>query len=244
MANELIVNVTLGETRIARLENGVVAEMHVERAREVGIVGNIYKGKVVRVLPGMQAAFMELGLERTGFLHASDVAPPPSEGEVALPVQLTEGEEEDAGETDEDAAEEPGEAEEKNAKAPARRPRRRQFREPLIQDAVKEGQELLVQVTKEPIGTKGARLSSYISLPGRYLVYMPTVNHIGTSRRIDGEKERHRLRDIVEKHRPRGAGFIIRTASEGVNQRDLRADITYLTKLWEEIAAKAPRLKA
>lgn len=204
MSNELIINVTLGETRVARVENGSVAEIYVERASEAGIVGNIYKGRVVRVLPGMQAAFVEAGLNRTAFLHVSDFAPSDELGEWIA------------------------EAARKSA----------------IQDVLKEGKEILVQVAKEPIGTKGARLTSFVSLPGRYLVYMPTIDHIGISRRIADSNERARLKDIVQKSKPEGSGFIIRTASEGVTLKELKADISYLTKLWEGIEKKARSTKA
>ncbi len=204
MANELLINRTLGETRVARLENGSVAEFYVERTREADIVGNIYKGKVVRVLPGMQAAFVEIGLARTAFLHMSDFI---------------------AGE---DMAEGITEAAKKLN----------------TRDLLKEGREILVQVAKEPIGTKGARLTSFVSLPGRYLVYMPTVDHIGISRRITDSAERSRLKDIISKTKPKDGGFIIRTASEGVSQRELKADIHYLTKLWDQIEESAKKTKA
>lgn len=201
MSNELIINTTLGETRVARLENGSVAEFYADRVREAGIVGNIYKGKVVRVLPGMQAAFVEIGLARTAFLHLSDF--------VAS---------EDIAEGISDAA--------RNAAT-----------------QLKEGREILVQVSKEPIGTKGARLTSFISLAGRYLVYMPTVNHIGISRRIESADERARLKDIINKLKPKGGGFIIRTASEGISLKELKSDIAYLTKMWSEIEERSKRAK-
>ncbi len=204
MSNELIINITLGETRVARLENGSVAEFYTERVHEADIVGNIYKGRVVRVLPGMQAAFVEIGLSRSAFLHASDFMP--SE-------EMAEGLEEVA-------------------------------RRVKIQDMLKEGREILVQVAKAPIGTKGARLTSVVSLPGRYLVYMPMINHVGVSRRIENSGERARLKDLVGKMKPKDGGFIIRTASEGVSPRDLKSDITYLTRLWNEIASKSSGAKS
>ena len=204
MSNELIINVTLGETRVARLENGSVAEFYVERVHEADIVGNIYKGKVVRVLPGMQAAFVDIGLSRTAFLHASD---------VMATDEMAEGMAEAASKIS-------------------------------IQDLLKEGKEILVQVSKEPIGTKGARLTSFVSLPGRYLVYMPTIDHVGISRRIEDAEERKRLKDIISKLKPRGGGFIIRTASEGVHPKDLKADVAYLTKLWSDIDSRGKDLKA
>jgi ribonuclease G len=218
MANELIINVTLSETRVARLENGVVAELHIERAREEGIVGNIYKGKVVRVMPGMQAAFVEIGLDRTAFLHAEDVV------------------------RDMARFEEMGEEglEEENS-SPAKKSRR--F-ERQIENMLKDGNDILVQVEKEPLGTKGARVTSHVSLPGRFLVYMPTYNHVGISRRIADREERTRLRKIISKVAHDKGGFIVRTASTGVSEKELISDVEYLTKLWQEIEPRATKEKA
>lgn len=204
MSNELIINTTLGETRVARLENGSVAEFYAERVHEADIVGNIYKGRVVRVLPGMQAAFVDIGLSRTAFLHVSDYS---VSDEVA--DDLTEAE-----------------------------------KDPKIQDMLKEGREILVQVAKEPIGTKGARITSFVSLPGRYLVYVPTFNRVGVSRRIEDPKERDRLKKLVMELKPKEGGFIIRTASEGISQKEIKSDIKYLTRLWEDVSEKAEKPKA
>ncbi|MBI2343043.1 MAG: Rne/Rng family ribonuclease [Deltaproteobacteria bacterium] len=242
MANELIVNVTLGETRVARLENGVVAELYIERARDTGILGNIYKGKVVRVLPGMQAAFVDLGLERTGFLHVANILSPDVAGESPFPA-MTDDEDETAPVLEESAEETA--PREKPSTRGRRRRRNGGYRQ--IQDLVKEGEEILVQVVKEPISTKGARLNSYLSLPGRHLVYMPSVDHIGVSRRIGDDKERRRLRALIAQHKPKGAGFIIRTASEGVSDAEIVADIEYLGRIGGKIEkataqAKAPAL--
>lgn len=224
MSNELIVNVTPTETRIARLEGGQISELIVERLQDAGLVGNIYKGKIVRVLPGMQAAFAEIGLERTAFLYVTDIAP-----ELAI-EEMMAGEEESP---------------------PPDRPRfeRRPSRQiPQIQDLVREGQEVVVQIAREPIGTKGARLTSHISLPGRFLVYMPTVNHIGVSRRIPDDGERSRLKNLIEKLKPETAGsaggFIARTMAEGATLKDLKQDMDYLVKLWQEIDAKKTTVKA
>ncbi len=229
MPNELIVNVTLGETRVARLENGVVAELFIERAREQGVVGNIYKGRVVRVLPGMQAAFVDIGLDRTAFLHASDV--------VKDLAQLGEDDSKPKGEegSDDDSEE-----------AVARRPKRaRPSRsDRFIENMLQEGKDILVQVEKEPMGTKGARVSSNLSLPGRYLVYMPTVDHIGVSRRIADAAERQRLKQMIGEMRPGSGGFIVRTVSEGISQKELKADIDYLTDLWKIVEKKAVSAKA
>jgi ribonuclease G len=230
VSNELIVNVTPTETRIARLEAGQISELIVERLQDAGLVGNIYKGKIVRVLPGMQAAFAEIGLERTAFLYVTDIAP-----ELAI-EEMMAGEEESP---------------------PPDRPRfeKRSSRQiPQIQDLVREGQDVVVQIAREPIGTKGARLTSHISMPGRFLVYMPTVNHIGVSRRIPDEGERTRLKNLIEKLRPEifasaegpaaGGGFIARTMAEGATLKDIKQDMEYLTKLWQEIDAKKNTAKA
>ncbi len=216
MANELIINVTPTETRIARLEGGTISELIVEHVQDAGFVGNVYKGKIVRVLPGMQAAFAEIGLERTAFLYVTDIAP-----EMAL-EELMAGEEESP---------------------PSDRPRfeKRTHRHiPQIQDLLKEGQEVVVQIARDPIGTKGARLTSHISLPGRFLVYMPTVDHTGVSRRIPDEKERSRLKQLIEKSKPEGSsgGFIARTMCEGATAQDIKQDMEYLTTLWKEIDQK------
>ncbi len=215
MRNELIISVTPTESRIARLEAGSIAELIVERVQEVRYHGNIYKGKIVRVLPGMQAAFAEIGLERTAFLYVSDIAP-----DMALEEVMSEEEE-----------------------PPPERPRfgRRSPREiPQIQDLVREGQEILVQIARDPIGTKGARLTSHVSLPGRFLVYMPTVGHLGVSRRIPDDRERARLKQILDRIAPTGGGgFIARTFSEGASERELKLDMDYLINLWNETRTKA-----
>ncbi|UFS72035.1 ribonuclease G [Geomonas sp. RF6] len=203
MGNELVINTTSHETRIALIENGTIAELYVERSRVKGIIGNIYKGRVVRVLPGMQAAFVDIGLEKAAFLYVADVFDAMEEYETF--IEGEEGEE--------------------------------QVPHPLhpIEELLQEGQELLVQISKEPIGTKGARITAHISLPGRHLVYMPTVDHVGISRRIEDEAERERLKEIVDRIKPPGGGFIVRTVSEGKTEEDLVADLNYLTKLWDEI---------
>lgn len=221
MANELILNVTLGETRVARLENGVVSELYIERTREQGVTGNIYKGKVVRVLPGMQAAFVDIGLERTAFLHASDVVQEMTRFDAVL-------------ETEEPPPDD------------GHRKRRRfgPSQRRTIEQLLREGKEILAQAEKEPIGTKGARLTSHISLPGRYLVYMPTVDHIGLSRRIGDDKERRRLRHLIEKSRPKGSGFIIRTACLGISDEEIQTDMDYLIRTWKDIEAHAAKAKS
>lgn len=227
MANELIMNVTLGETRIARLENGTVAELYFERADELQTVGNVYKGIVNRVLPGMQAAFLDIGLEKAAFLYVTDVVP-----------DLFE-----SGEDEEEAEEEGEEAaapkEEKRGRSYSRG-RRRSI--PKIEDVLKEGQHLVVQVAKDPIRTKGARVTSHLSFPGRFVVYMPTVDHTGVSRRIQSYEERDRLRKILAQNRKVG-GLIARTISIGASEEALKVDIENLGKIWESIATKNEKLK-
>jgi len=216
MANELVINTTTHETRIALIENGTIAELYIERSRVKGIVGNIYKGRVIRVLPGMQAAFVDIGMEKAAFLYVADVFEAIEDYETFM-----EGN---------DKKENGGEGEGQGL-APSH----------PIEELLQEGQEIMVQVSKEPIGTKGARITSHISLPGRHLVYMPTVDHVGVSRRIENEPERERLKEIVERTKPTSGGFIVRTVSEGKTEDDLQADMQYLTKLWEEIVKKNER---
>ena len=218
MSNLLVVNSTSSETRVALVEDGIISELHIERARDRGIVGNIYKGKILRVLPGMQASFVDISHERAGFLHASDV--------YDFGEDIAMFDEEGGGEGKPQLA------------------RGRGKQRMSIQESLKAGQEILVQVAKEPIGTKGARLTSHISLPGRYVVFMPTVSHIGISKRIESDKERKRLRKIVEEARPPGTGFIVRTVSEGISDDKLRQDMEMLIKLWGEILEKHARVRA
>ena len=203
MANELVINVTPWETRVALLEDRVLSELYIERTKDRGIMGNIYKGRVVKVLPGMQAAFVDIGLEKAAFLYVSDVY-----GRV------------------EDYEEMGFQGEETlNYFNPSSQ----------IEDLLSEGQEILVQVSKEPLGTKGTRITSHMTLPGRYLVFMPTVDHVGISRRIKDEKERRRLREIVQAIRPPSSGFIVRTASEGAEPEEIRNDMDFLFHLWSNI---------
>jgi ribonuclease G len=213
MANELVINTTSHETRIALIENGTITELYIERSRVRGIVGNIYKGRVIRVLPGMQAAFVDIGLEKAAFLYVADVFEAIEDYETFM-----EGNDKKNGE----------QVEEGQPISPVH----------PIEELLQEGQEILVQVSKEPIGTKGARITSHISLPGRHLVYMPTVDHVGVSRRIENESERERLKEIVERTKPNSGGFIVRTVSEGKSEDDLQADMQYLTKLWDEIVKR------
>ena len=218
MPSELVINVTSQETRIALIENGILAELFIERRSEKGIGGNIYKGRVVRVLPGMQAAFVDIDLDRSAFLYVDDVYEDYDYLELMMGGSRENG----------DVA---LERDRKDTLAPSR------YSSP-IEDMLHEGQEVLVQVSKEPIGSKGARVTAHISLPGRYLVFMPTVDHIGVSRRIEDEGERKRLKEIVSRIKPPEAGFIVRTASEGRTEEDLLMDLNFLLKLWERVQHK------
>jgi len=216
-ANKLIVvNATPYETRVATLESGILVELLVERRGDQNIVGNIYKGKVIRVLPGMQAAFVDTGMDKAGFLFAGDFITP----------QL---------EFDSDGNEEPVISNDIGIRE-ARYPQEHFL--PPIEGLIREGQHILVQVAKEPLGTKGARITSHITLPGRYLVLLTWSTHIGISRRIDDQEERDRLTHLVEKIRPEGMGTIVRTAAEGVSEAELKADMDYLVTLWESIRKK------
>jgi ribonuclease G len=227
----MIVSSNGHETRVAILEDDQLAEIFVERERNRGVVGNVYKGRVSKVLPGMQSSFVDIGLERDGFLYVSDV--------------LSNLDEFD-GDGDDDA--EPkvkgdGERGEKD------RDRDREDRQPeaKIEDLLKEGQDVVVQVAKEPLGTKGARLTSHVTLPGRFLVFMPTVDHIGISRKIATREERSRLRGIVKEFRDQhnfGGGVIIRTAAEGRTKEDILADLHYFHKIWVEMRQKSEGRRA
>ncbi|WP_455205403.1 ribonuclease G [Kaarinaea lacus] len=198
MSEEILINLTPRETRIAMVENGVLSEVFIERVSRLGLVGNIYKGKISRVLPGMQAAFVDIGLERTAFLHTSD-------------IHYGNGTETN-GKPSED-----------------------------ITKLVHQGQNLMVQVIKDPLGTKGARLSTQLSIAARFLVFMPDIDHIGISQKIENEEERRRLKDLVSEVAQdfEPAGYIIRTVAEGVGKEELAADLRFLHKLWREIQERA-----
>jgi len=190
MNKEILINVTPQETRVAILENGVLQEVFIERSRSKGLVGNIYKGRVCRVLPGMEAAFVEVGMERAGFLHVSDIAPHDSVSKPSISQLLT------------------------------------------------EGQDVLVQVIKDPMGTKGARLTANITIPSRYLVFMPNSTNVGVSARIEDEEERERLRSMLleQKELLGESGYIIRTAAETSTPESMVQDILFLNKLWASIS--------
>ncbi|MBN9698555.1 MAG: Rne/Rng family ribonuclease, partial [Zoogloea sp.] len=195
MSEEYLINFTPQETRVALMQQGVVQEVHVERTASRGIVGNIYLGRVVRVLPGMQSAFMDVGLERTAFLHVADIWSDRHAGEAVRPIERI----------------------------------------------LSEGQNLIVQVLKDPLGTKGARLSTQISIAGRMLVYLPQDKHIGISQRIGDEAGREALRERVSRLLPPNepGGYIVRTMAENATDEELAADIAYLKKLWAEIRNRA-----
>ncbi|MDI6808442.1 MAG: Rne/Rng family ribonuclease [Candidatus Eisenbacteria bacterium] len=216
MKKEIVVNSDVGETRIAILEDGELVELVVERMDRRRNVGDIYKSRVNAVLPGMQAAFVNLGLSRTAFLHVSD-------------LRYNEEEYEEYEEFDEDKPK----GKEQRGEAPTR-----------IEDLLEKGQEILVQVTKEAIGAKGPRVSGQISLPGRYIVFMPGLNHIGVSRRIAERDERRRLRALISEIRPKSGGIIVRTAGEGKGKREFLSDVKFLMRLWERIEKKAARSRA
>jgi len=281
----MIINATDHETRVALIEKGAVAELYIERVKDKGIVGNVYKGKVVRVLPGMQAAFVDIGLEKAAFLYAGDVYISEKTGHLS-PDQLHEIDDLEEGSEEasdmESGAEESespgshslepeisektslssessvGEAssvqapsvsgeipKEKNSPVtPAKEGlpiQRRKFRvsrympPPNIGELLKEGEEILVQVTKNPIGTKGARLTMHLSIPGRNLVLMPSFGHVGVSRRIGSDKERRRLKEFIQSICPVDVGIIVRTACEDKKPKIIKADLDYLLRIWRGI---------
>jgi len=207
----LLINRRPEQRRVALIENGVTSELFFERIRDASLVGNIYKGRVVRVLPGMQAAFVEIGLSRTAFLFVGDVARPEDPSEDEADGDEGEGVEQPAG---------------------------RAERYPPIDTLLVQGQQLLVQITKMPMGTKGARITTHISLPGRHVVFMPTIEHVGVSRRITETDERNRLKAMAGAVKPEEGGLIVRTAGEGLDLASLREDVDFLAELWRDIRAR------
>src|SRR5689334_6247072 len=202
---EILVNVAPRETRAAIVENGVVQEIYIERTSRRGLVSNLYKGRVSRVLPGMQAAFVDIGLDRTAFLHAADIATTHTDDTIVAMSSVSLSQVED------------------------------------IRRLVNSGDDILVQVIKDPIGTKGARLTTFVALPSRYLVYMPRGEAIGVSARIEDEAERLRLKSVLSElvAEGTGGGYIVRTAAQGASPESLREDMSYLGKLWEHVRARA-----
>ncbi len=218
MKREILLNVPPKEPRIAILEDEQLVELLVDREEEERHVGDIYKGLVTAVLPGMQSAFVDIGMEKSGFLHVSDLAS-----------------KDYAGDEDDDD----------NGKGGRRRRRGgRSGNGPPIQDVLKRGQEILVQVTKEAISTKGPRLTGQISLPGRFLVFMPGVDHVGISRKIDDRSERNRLRQILKEAKPKEGGVIVRTAGEETTKEEFDREIRRLVDAWNKVKSKAGRSKA
>ncbi len=226
MKREIIVNSSIVETRVAVLEDGVLVELLIDDSKNKSIAGNIYKGRVLKILPGMQAAFVDLGLAKDAFLYVRDIFEDVEEYEQLLTI----GEE---GESVESPAEE--------SRPTFSRGRRPQA---SIEEILKEGQEIVAQVAREPLGTKGARITSHITLPGRYLVYMPTEQHVGVSRKIENEGERSRLKQIIEEINPQREGVIVRTAGVGKERAEIEADLEFLRSLWKKIKGKAETLAA
>jgi ribonuclease G len=281
MNKEMIISSGDHETRVAILEDDQVVEVFIEREKQRGVVGNVYKGRVNKILPGMQSSFIDIGLERDAFLYVSEVVntveeferlagddedepvvalgTPPAE--AGTPAEASESVENGAlSDAAAEAAADPsaetgavpanGEAALAAGARPERRGRERDSAaarsdrdrpEAKIEDLLKEGQDILVQVVKEPLGTKGARLTSHVTMPGRFLVFMPTVDHVGVSRKIDSREERGRLRGIVREFREQHGftgGVIIRTAAGGRSKEDIVSDLAYFHQIWTEIRQK------
>ena len=227
MYKKIVINVASHETRVALLEDGTIVELFIERKDESNIAGNFYKGRVQRVLPGMQAAFVDIGLNQAACLYVNDVN---GHHFNRMEEQLF---------TSETADEAPSGDDSPSAETPAEpSPGGFDKRDFSIEDLIKEGQEILVQVAKAPLGTKGARVTSYVSLPGRYLVLVPDSDHIGISRRIVDETERTRLKDLVQTLRKDNLGYIVRTASEGIQPEKLAYEMEFLNNLCKNIQNK------
>ncbi len=250
MNKEMIISSGAHDTRVAILEDDQVVEIFIERERQRGVVGNIYKGRVSKVLPGMQSSFVDIGLERDAFLYVTEVV---NEDFDRLEDESSESERSESSELSESESSELSESSEASEKAEKAEGKRqgRQSRDDRpqakIEDLLKEGQEILVQVVKEPLGTKGARLTSHVTMPGRFLVFMPTVDHVGVSRKIESREERARLRGIVRDFREQKGftgGVIIRTAASGRSQDDIVSDLDYFHQVWTEIRQKMESRRA
>ncbi|MSO36133.1 MAG: Rne/Rng family ribonuclease [Acidobacteria bacterium] len=247
MNKEMIIASNGHETRVAILEDDQLAELFVEREQHRGVVGNVYKGRVSKVLPGMQSSFVDIGLERDGFLYVSDVI-----------ANLDDYDKEDDEAPAEPAADANGTAEAAPAGAQSERRGRGRGRgdreegkerapEPKIEELLKEGQDVIVQVAKEPLGTKGARLTCHVTLPGRFLVFMPPVDNLGISRKIDSRDERTRLRGIVKEFRDQhhfSGGVIIRTAASNRSKDDILADLNYFYKIWVDMRQRGEQKRS
>jgi ribonuclease G len=226
VGKRIVVNAGVTETRLAVQDGAQLVELYVERAGRRSIVGNIYKGVVTNVLPGMQAAFVDIGLQKDAFLYAGDYTADRGEDPGAI-----------APDADDDTADlDDGEGEPSGETEPLPEPRRHAV--VPIEELLRKGQEVLVQVSKESLGTKGARITSFVSIPGRYIVYMPQSSHVGVSRRIRDDAERDRLRGIVKDLPPPPGGFIVRTVAEGKAAEELTADIQFLTRLWGQVQSR------
>jgi ribonuclease G len=217
--SELIINVTREESRVALLESGQVVEIYIERNKDASLVGNVYKGKVLKILPGMQSSFIDIGLEKAAFLYVSDIMPNLEDYYAPFLENGTD-----------------------DPDNPSMQPEA--LKTLPIEELLQEGQEIFVQVAKDPMGTKGARVTSYVTLPGRYLVIMPNVDHVGISRRIESEETRNRLKDIANEIRPKGYGLIMRTASEDATDDEIRRDLEFLLHLWESTQIKKDKVSA
>ncbi|MCP3961926.1 MAG: Rne/Rng family ribonuclease [bacterium] len=237
MNKKMLIECDPHQIRIAILEQDRLAELFIERHHQLGVVGNIYQGRVNRVLPGMQAAFVDIGLDRDAFLYVSEVSDPlatfdqveareASSDEQPAPIEPDlDGERDDEQEEQEEQDDEPRER-------------------PSIDQLLKPGQELMVQVLKDALPNKGARVTTQITLPGRSLVLLPSVSHLGVSRRIEDEEERLRLRTMLEGLQPPGSGLIVRTAGEGSDREELESDLAYLQKLWQRIRRRSESVRA
>ncbi|MCH8933740.1 MAG: Rne/Rng family ribonuclease [Nitrospina sp.] len=227
MASEIIINSNPREIRVALVENNQLAEIFIEHKAKKGIVGNIYQGIVTKILPGMQVAFVDIGLEKAGFLYVGDID--------LIDLMEFESDEDDSEDMD------LGQDEEEST---AGKPSRMANRCIPIQDLLKEGQEIVVQVAKNPLGTKGARITSFITLAGRHIVYMPTVNQISVSRRIEDEAEKTRLKNLIAEIGRPDEGYIVRTAGLGKNKEDFMPDVIFLHKLWDNLKGRSDSQEA
>lgn len=220
MHRKLIINESEHENRVALLEDGNIVELFIERGDETDIAGNIYKGRVQRVLPGIQAAFIDLGLQQAAFIYVGDLI-----DERTLNLENAYESPQPGSESNEDIE-------------PVERIGVVEPRDVKIEEILNEGQEIPVQIEKSPIGTKGARVTAHITLPGRFLVFMPTSDHIGISRRIEDPDERNRLKDCIADLREDQSGYIVRTAAEGIEPEQLKSEMSFLSNLWENIQKK------
>ena len=222
MEKEIVINSVGPEVRVALLEDGVIVELFVERSDEYNIAGNVYKGRIQRVLPGMQAAFVDIGLQQAAFIYVDDIINGRTTGESAF--------DDSADTTPGDTAADKLDFERPEKELPPAKP--------SIEELLSEGEEILVQIARSPIGSKGARLTTFISLPGRFLVLMPTVDHVGISRRITNEAERLRLKDLAQSLRIGSFGYIVRTAGEGISEEKMAQEMEFLVNLWADIQQK------